>query len=1160
MNWTPAQSAAIQDEGGTLLVSAAAGSGKTAVLVQRAVRLLANPERPVAADRLLIVTFTRAAAEELRERIDLALAAEEAKSRSVYLRRQRILLGRANICTIDAFCMQLLRQYFSELGIPPDFDKADEASVFALRAESLASVMEDMASDTDFCDFASLYGRARTDARAADAVMGLYDFLRSLPFFDTALDAICADWQGDAPLCETAWGAALLAEAAKLLQSAEMLCKTALSTVREETALAAYAPAFEEDIAFAVHMQELVQKGNWDAAALYAQYKPAALKPVRGYEGNLIDAVKAMRKKAKDLFEKLQNDIFICTEAEFVADRARSAPMVNALAKAVRLFAQRFYEAKLRGKILEYSDFEHLALRLLCDENGVKTKAAQTISARFEAVMVDEYQDTNALQALLYRCLANQDENNLFLVGDIKQSIYRFRLAEPAIFLQKKESFAPYESGTHPAVLHLGHNFRSANNVIDQINYCFSTVMSRAVGGVDYSTDERLYAGTQDAYDGGAASLLVVQGDTDAPAVAEKIAQMVQSGFAVREKNGAVRPCTYGDFCILLRTRQKFVQYTAALEERGVPVYADNAENCLQSPEVLPLLSLLRVIDNPAQDVHLAAVLLSPLFALTPDELMRVRAETPRGSLYAALLHSQSPYVKAFLHTLAHFRMLAQAVPCAELCDAIFEKTQYFAAVGAMKAGEARRANLRAFVAWVGVATAGAGGLSGFLRMLELMGDKAVAPASETPAIPANTVSVMTIHRSKGLEFPVCILADAAHGFNLRDIAQPVLFHAQLGLGLNLREADGDLYKTAAHRAIALAKREEAVSEEMRILYVALTRARDKLIIALPLENPQKQLADLAISLAGTHGASPALLGGAASFAPWLLTAALLHPDCDTLRGMTGVVLPVKDTNCRFEAEMIVPLDASTAPAEKELPAQPKPDAPLCEALLHAFSHQQQSAKTHLPRKVSVSALAHSGEEARTLSRPSFLFAGGLTAAERGTALHSFLQFADFAAAKANLEGEIERLVAGRYLAADIAKQLSRAAVQSFFSSPLFARIQSADSVLREYDFITALPAQDAFFEQQMPSPEDATREILVQGIADLVLIQNGVAELVDYKTDRGKTAEQLRQTYQKQLLLYRDALQKRLALPITACTIYSFALAAEITVPCVQRGKDLPC
>ena len=698
--WTPAQRAAIEDRGGTLLVSAAAGSGKTAVLVERAVRLITDAAHPVAADRLLIVTFTRAAAEELRGRIAVRLAAEAAAHpESAYLRRQRLLLGRANICTIDAFCMQLLKRYFAELGLPPDFELADDAKAYTLRQNALSAVLEELYEDADFCAFASLYGRARSDASAAAAVLGLYDFSRTLPHPAAALQSICAAYESGQPLGQTAWGRTLLENAGRAARSALRLLDAAKGIVAQEPELANYAPALDSDAAFFAALLEYIGAGRWDSAAVYtAEYKPPAFKAVRGYQSPGMNAVKALRAAAKDAAERLKKDVFLCTEAEFEEDRARIAPMAAALARGAKAFGARLYEDKLAEKALEYSDFEHLALELLCGENGEKTAVARTVSRGFDAVLVDEYQDTNALQALLYQCLANDDGSNLFFVGDVKQSIYRFRLASPEIFIGKRGGFAPYTpGGPHPATVTLGHNFRSAGNIIDQINDVFACVMSRTVGDVDYNGDEMLVRGADDGYDGGPMELDIVDmsgGDTamgDAGAVADAVERLVKEGFAVREKGGGTRRCGYGDICVLLRSRARFGLYAAEFARRGIPSFADTGESPLTSTEVSPVLSLLRVIDNPGQDVHLAAALVSVMFSFTPDDLTRLRLLAPRGSLYAALLKSEEPKAQAFLETLRALRRLAATASGEELCGEIFARTHYFAAVGAMENGPARR-------------------------------------------------------------------------------------------------------------------------------------------------------------------------------------------------------------------------------------------------------------------------------------------------------------------------------------------------------------------------------------------------------------------------------------------------------------------------------------
>lgn len=1162
MRWTPAQRAAIEDRGGTLLVSAAAGSGKTAVLVERAVRLIVDEQTPVAADRLLIVTFTRAAAEELRARIAVRLTAEAAaRPESAYLRRQRLLLGRANICTVDAFCMQLLKRYFAELGLPPDFTPADEAKVYAMRQNALSAVLEEAYGDGDFRAFASLYGRARSDDGAARAVLALYDFSRTLPQPDAVLERVCAAYEDARPLAETAWGKRLLESAAGAAQSALRLTDAARAIADGEPALAGYLPALDGDRAFFSALLEYINAGRWDDAALYtAQYRPDALKPVRG-ELPEKETVKALRDAVKKTAERLKKEVFLCTQAEFDEDRARIAPLARALARAARRFGERLYADKLAEKTLEYSDFEHLALRLLCDENGEKTEAARAVSRAFDAVLVDEYQDTNELQALLYRCVANDEGSNLFFVGDVKQSIYRFRLASPEIFIGKRESFAPYApGGPHPATLTLGHNFRSAGSVIDQINDVFACLMSRAVGDVAYTEAERLVRGTNDAYDGGPMELLIVDGSAedaergDAGAVADAIQRLVNGGFAVRGKDGGTRPCGYGDCCVLLRSRANFARYEAELARRGIPAFADTGESPLTASETSPLLSLLRVVDNPGQDVHLAAVMLSVMFSFTPDDLTRLRLLAPRGSLYAALLQSEEPKARAFADTLRALRRLAATASVEELCDEIFARTHYFAAVGAMENGAARRETLRAFVAWAAQTDAGAGGLASFLRIVDSAVESG-AVRSAAPALPEGAVSIMTIHRSKGLEFPVVVLADTGRGFNLRDADSPVLFHPALGMGMSLRAGMGGLYSTAPHRAIRAALRAEAVSEEMRVLYVALTRARDKLVVTVPLADARKKLGALALSLAGTGGAEPYALGRASSFADWLCTAALLHPDCDALRRDAGAAaLPVRPAAGHMDARIVAAPLAAPSAAPPPFVRTARPDEALLERLTRGFAARYEDAPLcALPAKLSVSELTH-GDTPPVLARPAFLYREGLTAAERGTALHAALQFMDFEAAAADLPAELERLTAGGWLDAALAEKIERPGLEAFLKSPLAARMRAAKKLLREYDFITAVPAK--YVDGALPG-RFAHQPVLVQGIADAVLLNGDAAEIADYKTDRGKSPCQLLDAYAKQLLLYRAAVEKRLRVPVTRCTIYSFALGREVDVPLSQKEAE---
>lgn len=1154
LEFTPVQALAVHDTKGGLLVSAAAGSGKTAVLVERVACLLADKEHPITPDRLLIVTFTNAAAAQLRRRIGARLAALCAQNPAdAYLRKQKMLLGTAHICTIDAFCLQLLQRHFNQIeGLAPDLAPGDEAGLFALRRNALAQTLEEMYADSDFCAFASLYGRARSDNAAGEAVLQLYDTVRSMPWPMQRLQELTRAYDEQAALCESEWGKTLLAYAEELLQSALRMARRAVNLAQSDADMAGYLPALQSDEAFIVNLQSSLQKASWDEAYLRLQaYSPQTLGRVRGGSDALKDDIKGLRDEVKTLLrETLRDRVFICTQQEYQEDMRRAAPMVRALVRAVQRFNDIFYAARMEEKALDFSDFEHLTLQMLMQPDGTRTALAHSLSSRFAAVMVDEYQDTNLLQEQLYACLAHENGDNLFCVGDLKQSIYRFRQADPSIFLHKKQSYAHHDGAHYPAVISLEHNFRSAGNVVKQVNYIFSLLMRPCLGGIDYADGEALQQGTKDEYDGGALEMLLTdtaqQGlQADAAAVAEKINEMVQSGFTVRDANGGQRACGYGDFCILLRTRGAFALYQNTLQQAGIPAFADTAESWLAAPEVSVLLSLLRAVDNPLQEIHLAAAMLSPLYGIAPDTLAQLRAQHRSGSFYAAVMQGAQPQVQRFAADLARFRTLAATLSVRDLCAEIITHTHAQTLAGAMPQGAQKRENLQRFLSYAEACSAkGSGTLAGFLRMADAQLERGAQSAASAPQCPPDTVGIMTVHRSKGLEFPIVIVADAAHAFNFADLRSQVLVQPQQGLGLCLRCGTGDVYPSLPHRALSLQLRRESVAEELRTLYVALTRAQDKLIISLAMRDAPKRLTDAARRLQAEQGISDEMLTGASHWGDWLLAAALLHPQAEEWRKAAGAaVLPLQSTDAQLQAVLTQPQAAEPAVRESYR-ITAAPDEALARQLSEGFDWRYpREAYTQLPVKRSVSAVAHADAEP-VLQRPSFMYAEGLTAAERGTALHAFMQFANLRAAAQNPAAERDRLVEQGFLSAQVAQQLPLDDIAHFFTTDLARRIALADEVLRETDFITAVPASAV----QPGAAEGQT--VLVQGIADMVLLRKTEMELIDYKTDAHKTPQQFIDAYAPQLALYKAALQKRFGLPVVRCSLYAFALGREIELP----------
>ena len=1228
--WTPAQRAAIDDRGGALLVSAAAGSGKTAVLTERAVRLITDPEHPVDADRLLIVTFTNAAAAELRARIGQALLRRcQQEPGNTALRRQRMLLQRAPICTMDAFCLDLLHKHFQALDIPPDFAPADPGSVELLRTAALAETLEHAYADPDFCAFADLYGKGRTDKPAGDTILQVYDFLRALPDYDRKLDEFLAPWQQENGFDATCWHDLLLAQAARDAKAArELLCaaqqdcradyaqemaeagekKTPAAVRKAEAAVAEkYANAqgrLERSAALLGEVERLAQAGEW--TPLYDRLTPFVLgmeeQPgLKGMKkrlkGDHKTAIKTRADEAVDLFAQI-TELVSCSEEEAEADRQAALPRLQALFAAVRDFDARFSAKKRERKLLEFSDFEHFALRLLRSPDGTPTPLCGSIRQNYAAVMVDEYQDTNALQDALYRCLASPAGDDLFLVGDLKQSIYRFRQADPSIFREKLDRWPALPGGAarprppegtagQNALLALDANFRSAPQVVEGINFIFEQLMTPQLGDTAYGDGQRLVCGAPGDYPGSVEAQFLPddEAETDAAWIARRIEELVAAGEPVRE-GSTTRPVQYEDCCILLSARGDFPAYVEALTARGIPVYADARENLMEAPHIRPLISLLKVIDNPAQDIYLAAAMLGPVFGFTDDDLVRLRAQSAalqkeqnagnagkpaRMSLYGALLlarqgSAEDPFtqkVNDFYDKLTALRQMARSVPAEQLLEEIFATTGYLAALGVTENGARRREDARRFASFC--AASGAGGISALVRAIDAAALAGSTGQDTTPGgARPGCVTVMTIHRSKGLQFPVVFVADTGRRFNAADTRQPVLLHREYGAGLRLRPEQGEgAYKTAAYTALAEVHGQELRSEQMRLLYVALTRAQDRLILTVPLgigktANP---FAKAAAFLAA--GAGSTLHGQANCFADWLRAALLVHSCGGPLRRLAGdLELPFADTR----SAVVITLPETTQPEQEQQPEELEPQVPaaadpaLVEQLRAGFAWQYPAAAlAGVPAKVSVTSIVHKAEQT-TLERPGFLSKDGLTAAEMGTALHAFLEHADFAAlAEAKAAGtldeaigaERDRQAAAQLTAPEIAAKLDAVRIRRFVQSEAFAKICAAQQVLRELAFITALPAAEVLAAQGSPAPDTAPEaQVLVQGIADLVLVYPDHLELLDYKTDRRKTAADFVRAYKPQLDLYALAVGKRFApKPVTYKGIYSLELGRLIEV-----------
>lgn len=1149
--WTESQKQAIELRGGGILVGAAAGSGKTSVLVERILRLITDENNPVDADRLLVVTFTNAAAAEMSARLHKKLAAcVDAQPADRRLRRQLLLLKRAQISTIDAFCSQLVREHWNLLELSPDFAVGSDALAAQLRAAALESVLGELYADeaSGFTALADLFGRSRSDNAAAGLIERLYNFETTLAF-PSRWEADClASLESGQPLAQTIPGRYLLDYAQKAVGGAVRLLQEALALCDQDEILSAnYAAVLGDDLSFANALAARIASGEWDAcAALLRSYAPARLGAKKGADAALRDTAKALREEVKSIFSSLTDNCFCCAEADFEADRALLREPVAALFRSVHLFSDRLFALKKNRRSFEFHDLERMALALLSDSNGAPTPLARELSARFDHILVDEYQDSNEIQDLMFRCLS-RGENNLFCVGDVKQSIYSFRRADPEIFLARRAASHPAAQGLFPAFVSLAHNFRSSRAVVDAVNAVFEPIMTPGVGGADYAHGERLVA------HGGASSLdpigmevmLVREDGEDAEprAVAGLVARMLREGYPIDDR-GTVRPCRESDFCVLLRSvRGRADAYRAAFEQTSVRVWTDGADNLFENSEIAVLVALLSAVDNPRRDVDLTAALLSPLFCFTTDDLARLRLRNRTAPLYTLLLTDKTEKSENFVRKLELFRQKQRLMGADELLRFIVDDLDAELLLCAGDAMRRRRANIRLFLESASeYAAASEGSLSGFLRICARAKESG-GNASRAFTPPTDAVCVTSIHKSKGLEWPVVILANADKRFNTSDSRDSaMLFDPALGLGARVRApiADGTaLYsrKTAPYCALSRAAGEKGTGEEMRVLYVALTRARQRIFVTAQSPDPEKAV-QAAAALAAGDTLSPYLVSSRTSYLQWILLS-LLHTGgsrlaqtlCDAGEAQSGAAL-LRLAGVSSDSTICAP-ETRSAP-----PPDPADVASLRQRLCFTAP---RIALSGVPVKLSVTQLTKNSEGG-ALQKPAFA-RKSRSAAERGTAMHLFMQCADYRRAHISVKEELARLVAAHFIDPDAAAQIDVSGLEALFASDFGRTVSTARHVLREYAFVDSIPAREL---ADLPDGL-ADERVLIQGIADCILLEKDHAVLVDYKTDRVSAPQELVDRYSAQLARYKTALDKRLPVPVTESVLYSFALGRPI-------------
>lgn len=1278
--WTDEQWEAVTHQGEDILVAAAAGSGKTAVLVERIIRKITDVENPVDVDRLLVATFTKAAASEMRERIREALEKEVYKHPdSEHIRRQLLLLNRANIMTLHSFCKNVIKSHFHLLDIDPGFRVANETEVSLIRQDVLEQVMEEHYGNEktkeDFWRLVDWFGGERSDEAVFRLTLELYSAAQSHPNPEQWLKKMAGMFEGSGE--HELWFNSLVQDVQLELGGIRDLLNRSLRIAESPSGPSPYVMNLREEID---NVSSLVDISEHSWVGLHEKFQAplfGRLKPCKKdlFDPVLIEGAKGYRDAAKKSLEKLKKELFHRSQEQYLKELEWLAPILNTLVNLIMDFSKQYQMAKLEKNILDFNDLEHFCLRVLSIKNAADgsleaSPAAKDYQNQFAEILLDEYQDTNRVQEVIVQLISNCIRGNRFTVGDVKQSIYRFRLAEPGLFLNKYLRFQK-EGGGAGRRIDLACNFRSRREVVNATNSIFKQIMNEAVGEIQYNEDAELVYGAtyydsietssncnvevllldrdrfseideegQQVTDGfdqetELCEISPTELDDQEPArlEAKVIAKQIKSllgldggqPFQVYDKKlNSQRSATYRDVVILLRSTQNWSP--VMLEEfklQEIPAYADLNTGYFNATEIEVMLSLLKIIDNPFQDIALAAVLRSPIVNLNANDLAEIRVARKKGRFFKALEayleqhdsgegpqsegeliyeHSADTSLKnrldIFLTKLDSWRDDARQGSLADLIWKIYRETGYFDFVGGLQGGSQRQANLRALYDRARQYEATSfRGLFRFLRFIERMKENGSdLGTARALGEQENVVRIMSIHKSKGLEFPIVFAAGMAKQFNKQDLKGNFLIHKELGFGpkvvdTNVRVSYPSLPAIAIKRRMEM----EMLAEEMRVLYVALTRAREKLFIVGALRNLDRQIASWGKHLEHDNMMLPDYdLSKANCFMDWIGPSLIRHPDAVILRERLGIeetlvshlikdnaawsIHIVDPSKKEYFSEKIQTIQEIDPGREQQvdallnrLPVVIQNESWSTEIERRLMWTYPQLEATRISTKMSVTEIKRLGEASQialstssgneyvnstlhdkanshdltAFRRPRFLGDTKLTAAERGTVYHTVMQHLPVngegkTIGYTEIEATVAKLVYKRMLTTQQAEVVDPNVIAAFFREDIGKRITQSKHLNREVPFTFGLTAGDIY-----PDVSSATSNevILVQGVIDCLFEDEHGLVILDYKTDstKDKTEEDLEGKYRLQLKLYERAITTIWNKPVVEKYLYFF-------------------
>ncbi len=1228
--WTEDQWKAIMASGQDILVAAAAGSGKTAVLVERIIKKITSESHPMDVDELLVVTFTNASAAEMRHRIGEALEkAIDSNPASTHLKKQLSLLNRASISTLHSFCLEVIRKYYYLIDVDPGFRIADETEGQLLRDEVIEDLFEEeygKAENQPFFNLVDAFTNDRSDEGLKDIIVDLFDFARSNPSPDAYLDSIVSmyDAAGSTAIENLPFMKVLIADIELQLQGAKQLLEKGMEIARMPGGPAPRAVNFTEDL-HVIDTLLAAKDRSW--AELYEAIQLANFgraKTCRGDDFNkdLVDKAAKLRDRAKKIVQDLRGELFSRKPESFLKDMQEMKPLVSVLIDLVKEFSQRFGEVKQERGLVDFSDLEHYTLEILTAKSDPEeeelpageskpSEAALAYRNKFKEVLVDEYQDTNMVQEAILQLVTAEGEvsGNLFMVGDVKQSIYKFRLAEPNLFLGKYNRFTSNGEGTGLKI-DLAKNFRSRREVLDGTNYLFKQIMGIKVGEIHYDENAELKIGAPypeddefpvellliDKSEGESAETdfgdenETAAGEFDAEdleksqlearLMAKHIKDMVEERRGVyNPKTKTSKPVNYRDIVILLRSMTWAPQIMEEFKQQGIPIYANLSSGYFQATEVAIMLSLLKVIDNPYQDIPLAAVLRSPIVGLNEEELAVIRVSQKRGSFYEALtafclqkpvqenegLHEKT---NRFFESLKRWRTSARQGSVSDLIWQLYRETRFFDFAGGMPGGKQRQANLRALYDRARQYEATSfRGLFRFLRFIERMRERGDdLGAARALGEQEDVVRIMTIHSSKGLEFPVVFVAGLARNFNTMDLRKFYMLDKEFGFAAKYINPEKRIsFPSLPQLAFKRKHKMEMLAEEMRVLYVALTRAKEKLYLIGSVKDAEKT-----ISKWQDEASHPEWLldeysrASASGYIDWIGPAVIRHQDCDSIRESEGSLHPAlgEDISChpsRWKIETIKAEEIASYGDEKteeheslmDFVAAGKPvnnESQLAETVhmqlswnyhfKEAANHRSKQSVTELKRNHETRDEESGTQIVRRftkpiLNRPRFMQEKKLTPAERGTAMHMVMQHIDLnqPVTDASLEMQLEKMVEKELLFPEQRDAVDKKWILAFFETDIGKRLLTADKVSREVPFYLSLPSKEVY-----PDWQGENEPIFIQGVVDCIFRDEKGTVLLDFKTDgihdryKGGFEQAkpiLEERYRIQISLYAKAIEQ---------------------------------